>query len=237
MRACMKARFLSTFVPALVLGTSLTVSALAAPPQTPAQELRLDQVHQRFGPAATVRWDATGTAPKRLGGLHVATAGHDAGERAVGFVRGARDLLALGDGDVTVLGTRAMTGRTSVELRPTWRGLPVEGRTVVVTLDAHDQVTSVTSDLGPLAVVAPSQPISAEAAQAAIQARYSVSSLGTPSQVVLATAVAGRLAWKVPVVVIPLTAHFTVWVDAADGSILREAPVSSDQAMKTLPRR
>jgi hypothetical protein len=44
-----------------------------------------------------------------------------------------------------------------------------------------------------------------------------------------------RVAWKVPVALIPLVAHFDVWVDAEDGAILRSAPAGRDMPITRLP--
>ncbi|MFO0750048.1 MAG: hypothetical protein U1F43_30920 [Myxococcota bacterium] len=224
----------------LALITSVVVSssglALAAPPAPPLAAQSL--VRARFGAAAEVRWDASLQAPKSLRGLSVATVGKDAGERAVGFVHGARDIFGVGPSvDVVPVETVAPAGRSVVRMNATYDGLVVEGRTVVVTLDAAQRVTSVTSDLGPLSVPRPAAVISPEAAKQAVAARFVVAQTGIPTQVVVANGTAGRVAWRVPAMVVPLTGHFFVWVDAETGAILREAPAGADQTMQRLPER
>jgi hypothetical protein len=72
---------------------------------------------------------------------------------------------------------------------------------------------------------------------ALIHAHYRVAAVGEPELVVLARAATGRVAWKVPVAVVPLQGHFFVWLDAESGAVMKEAPAGFDQAITELPRR
>ena len=47
----------------------------------------------------------------------------------------------------------------------------------------------------------------------------------------------GRVAWRVPAVLVPLAAHFWVWVDAETGAVLRQAPAGKDQTVTRLEVR
>src|SRR5690606_35989773 len=96
---------------------------------------------------------------------------------------------------------------------------------------------SVRSDAFPITLPDAAADIGAEAAQAAVTARFA-GRVGAPTKVVVATAPGhAAIAWRVPVVTIPLAGHFFVWVDAADGAILSQAPAGVDQTLRTLPER
>lgn len=212
--------------------------AHAAPTPVGGEPAQASLVRARFGEAVEVRWDAARLAPRSLRNLSVPTEGKDAGERAARFIRASRDVFGIGaEGDVRPLETQAPKGRAVVRLGATWNGLAVEGRSVVVVLDGAQRVTSVTSDLGPLVVPTPKETISPEAAKAAVAARFAVGATGVPVKVVVANATAGRIAWRVPTMVLPLTGHFFVWVDAETGAILRQAPAGQDQTLARLPER
>lgn len=204
-----------------------------------------DAIAQRFGANAKVTWNASRTAPKRISGLAVATAGGSPAERATSFVRANATLLGL-EGDVKVEEVQVFTppdpaarnaALHTVRMSQLWNGLPVEGRSIVVRLDSAGNVTSLSSDLGPLVVPTPTTLIAAETVVASVKATYQIVGIGEPQRVVLAIGTGGRVAWKVAVAVIPLQANFFVWVDAESGRVLKEAPAAFDQGMRELPVR
>ena len=209
-----------------------------------------DALVQRFGPNVKVTWNASRTAPKRLSGLSIATEGKDPGERARGFMLAHAALLGL-EGDVQVEDVRvfappdaaagtqpgARLSLQSVRLSQVWSGLPVEGRSVVVRLDAAQRVTSVTSDLGPLVVPTPERIVDGASVVAMLRSAYQIVGASEPHKVVLALGTGGRIAWKVAVAVLPLQASFFVWVDAETGRVLKEAPAAFDQGLRELPLR
>ncbi|MCB9731214.1 MAG: hypothetical protein H6745_01125 [Deltaproteobacteria bacterium] len=214
---------------------ALAGTAVAGTPSPTTLATREAAIHARLGADVAIRWDAMKTSPRSLRNLAVPTAGATPADRAARFVRGERDLLRL-DGDVVAVETRAFRGHV-VRLQQTFAGVPVEGRSVVVKLDEGARVTSVTSDLGPLSVPTPATEITPAEAQAAVSARYAVAATGTPTRVVVANASAGRFAWKVPAMVMPVTGLFWVWVDTETGRVLRTAPAGSDQRLTSLPLR
>lgn len=223
----------------IFLSMLATTPVLAQPTVVPTP------VEQTFAPGAKVTWNASHTAPKRVTGLSVATTGTDAGERAKNFVRTHATLLGL-DGDVQVEEVRVFTPpdpriahkiQTTVRLRPQWRGLPIEGRSIVVRIDAEQRVTSVASDLGPLSIDAPERVITAAEAGETLKATYRIVGINTPDKVVLTVGNIGRVTWKFMVAVLPLQAQFQVWVDVATGEVLREAPGAFDQSMSELPKK
>ena len=217
----------------ILLALGLGAAPAAAEPRP------LERYREVFGPEVEVRWNAMKTAPWSLRGLDVPTRGASSAERALGFARENAGLLGLEDGEVAVAETRdaVFAGRTvrGAVLQRLWRGLPVEGQTLSVRMDGEDRVRSVTSSVGLLVVEEPSTIIDPASAQRVVRDTYAVAAVGAPTRVVRAFGNIGRVAWRVPVAVIPLEAHFFVWVDAASGRILGERPAGADQAMREIP--
>ena len=204
----------------------------AAPPTGSGPE-----VVTTFGPAARVARDALSGAPRAISGLSIATVGDSPAARALGFV--ATHRAALGLGALEVAADRSETlpsGGQAVTLRATWLGAEVEGRSLVVRLDAEGRVRGVTNDLFALTTPWPAEAIDAERAREVVLATFDVAAAGRPTEVVVATAPGSvRFAWRVAAVVIPLQAHFWVWVDQETGAVLRSAPAGLDQGMTRLP--
>lgn len=206
-------------------------TSLAAPPDDMA-------LKAAFGNTVRVTRDGLTGAPRALFGLREATFGADPAARALRFLEASRRLLDLGPSGLVHQETRALPHGHVVRFAQTALGLPVEGRSLAVKLDAQGRVTSLTSDLVPFELARPAATIAPEQAQQVVRTAYQVAAVGTPTEVVLVSAPGhARIAWRVPVAVIPLQAHFSVWVDAESGDILREAPAGLDQVMAKLPRR
>lgn len=224
----------------LLLVVSLAASARATPP-TLAERART--FAERFGPAVQITWNAQRTAPRRLSGLRVATTGADAGERARHFLAAHGELVGIaGDARVdevraVALPDRAAARLHTVRLTPRWRGLPIDGRSLVVRLDDEGHVTSLAGELGPLVVPEPGRELDASAITAIVTATYEIVAASPPERVVYARGSAGRVAWRVAVSVAPLMGYFHVWLDAGSGEVLAEAPAAFDQALTELPRR
>jgi Zn-dependent metalloprotease len=122
-----------------------------------------------------------------------------------------------------------------VELTPSVDGLPIDGRNLTVELSASGHVVSVRSDLVPFSLAAPATTLGAEQARQVVATRFGLTLIGTPTQVVIVPGPgSGRVAWRVPTAVWPLSAHFNVWVDAENGAILKQAPAGLDQPSLTL---
>ena len=211
----------------------LTGTALAVPPDARDTALRA-----ALGAKVRVMRDGLSGAPRALFGLASATRGADPAERASRFLEASRRLLDLGTSVLHATETRALPQGHVVTFRQTALGLPVEGRSLTVKLDAEDRVTAVQSDLVPFLLTRPAVKLSAEAARTVVATHFEVAAVGTPTEVVLVTAPGlARLVWRVPAAVIPLQAHFFVWIDAESGAVLREAPAGLDQSMRYLPRK
>jgi hypothetical protein len=237
---------LKTLVTALGGWCALTVAApaLAAPPKVVGNAPSLAPA-EVFGPAARITLNRAGTHPRQVFGISVPTRGSTAGERAEQFVRDHAAVLGL-VGDVEsfevqsprLIGPNGPIARTIVRLHQLVDGRRVEGRVLVVTLDAQARAISVTSDLGPVRVPNLALAIDANQAAVIVESRFQVQALSAQAaQVVLADVDGGRVAWKVPTAAIPLVAHFWVWVDAVDGRILRTGPVGPHQGLATIPER
>lgn len=191
-----------------------------------------------LGDKVRVTRDVLTGAPRALYGLRQPTLGADPAARALRFLESSRRLLDLGQSGLVHEETRALPRGHVVRFAQTALGLPVEGRSLAVKLDAEGRVTSLTSDLVPFDLARPAETIAAERAREIARATYEVAAVGVPSEVVLVSAPGlARVAWRVPVAVIPLQAHFYVWLDAESGAILREAPAGLDQVLTRLPRR
>lgn len=229
----------------LVRTTSfLLLLGLAAPATaTPRPDRTL--VSARFGEPAEPTFSRDGHRLTALTRLSVQTTGDSPRTRAAQFVKTHRELWSLDANDavdsveavdVKALprlrregqGMKATSAEAQnlpsqvVRLRQTHRGLPVEGREVVVTLDGADRVIAVRSDLGPLEVPVPRREITAEDAIKASYETFAISAHGKPEKVIIANGSAGRVAWRVPVSVMPMSGFATVWIDAEDGRVLRE---------------
>lgn len=212
---------------------ALGSTSLAAPPTV--QDPTLETT---FGPNVRILRDTLSGALRAAYGLSVATTGATPEARARSFVAAWKKALGLATSDVVLVDVQALPGRGHVVRfqQAALSGVPVESRTLSVKLGLTGQVNSVTSDIVPFELVRPALTISAEAAKEAVQGHFAVALLGTPHEVVLVAAPhQARLAWRVPVAVIPLQAHFFVWVDAESGAILREAPAGHDGSMTHVP--
>lgn len=238
----------------LVRTTSfLLLLGLAAPAiATPRPDRTL--VSNRLGERAEPTFSRDGRRLTALTRLSVRTIGDSPRTRAAHFVKTHRELWSLDANDavdsVEAVDVKALSrlrreGQATsaeaqtlpsqvVRLRQTHRGLPVEGREVVVTLDGADRVIAVRSDLGPLEVPVPSRELTADDAIKASYKTFAISAHGKPEKVIIANGSAGRVAWRVPVSVMPMSGFATVWIDAEDGRVLREQGVGHSHG--ELPR-
>jgi hypothetical protein len=229
------------FGPAPALAAAPIVNAAASP--APASLV------SRFGRDVRARLAADGVTPRQLHGLSVPTQGSDLTARAAGFLASHRDVLGLAQGDVEAIdvqsprlrGPAGEVVRHIVRLRQTVGGLPVEGRVFTVTLDAAMNAIALGSDGGPLQVPRSLAPrLDAAAAGVAVERRFAVRALPANATLVLLPGGADgatRLAWRVPSAAVPLVAHFIFWVDAIDGTVLRNAPAGPHQGLAHPPQR
>lgn len=216
----------------LLLATALGGSALAAPADPPRA------LRDAFGANVRVLMDDVSGQPRSIRGLSVATSGLDAADRATRFLASQKTALGLQHAELAVLRTEKLPVGEVVRFAQKVGDLEVDGRTLAVKLDAAGRVTGLNSDLVPFELQRPKALIGATQAQAAVHARFAVAATGTPRQVVLVPAPGlARIAWRVPTAVIPLAAHFDVWVDAETGEVLRSSASGKDQPMRSLPMK
>jgi len=185
----------------------------------------------RFGDQAIARWDTRHGVVRSLRRLAVPTEGIDAPARALHFVTAHRDLLAR-DLPAVFEPTRAErspTGGQVVQLRPRVDGLLVEHAVVAVELDAEGRVRSLRADPLPLGLGPATGDIGAEAARAAATERLGMVAGGATPVIFTLGPDLARRAYRVPLVAIPMVAHYLVWIDAEDATVLRVAAAGNDQ--------
>lgn len=232
----MRRLFLSAGLTALVSAT-----AFAGPPGPPSP--LAGTVHpaaQTFGPGARIVLAPHTTATVRqLVGLALPTAGATPVERATAFLTAHRDALGLSHLRYTHRDTTSLPRGMGQVVRfdlSTIENLDIQDMSLSVRLDLDGRVRSYTSDALPFSLPENGATIDAETALLAAKARYSAASFGMPRLVVqVPMAHHAGLAWRVPVALIPLQAHFFVWVDATTGEVLRDAAAGFDQAVTRLP--
>lgn len=242
-------KFLPTaWTAVLTLGAS---SALAAPPgpgplggdlagaQPNARVAAESLLEAHLGAGVRVSWDDAWQAPRRVTGLAIATRGTDAATRVLGFLAATRKDFSAGDSTWRVTRVEPFPGGgTIVRCAVLLGGLPVEGREVVVQLDAAERVVRVTRDPGPMTLPNTPNAIDAARASALVFARYEVAAVGRATEVVLATTPGTeRIAWRVPAARLPMSGHYFVWLDAETGATLRTGPAGFDEAASALPLR
>lgn len=230
-----------------VLTATLGSPALAGPP-TP-----LTPTHpavSTFGPNASIELAPhTSATIRRLTHLAIPTTGATPLERASRFLDAHRTVLGLAHlryehRDTTTLPRglgHVVRFALSVEISKT-EHLEIQDSSLTVRLGPDGRVRAYTSDALPFALPltgpTASPTLSPEAALDAARARYAAMAFGTPRLVVLAPAAHhASLAWRIPVALVPLQAHFFVWVDATTGAIIKDAPAGFDQPIRSLPLR
>ncbi len=241
---------------ATLLALTLSGSAFGAPPSNPTNPLGPTPVaitidaatrdlRAAFGEDLDITW-APGTtdttpSPKHLRRMSVPTVGATPADRATHFLTTHRDRLGLAHLAFQALDTKPLPSAMGHVVRfkiSTLENLEVQDMSLIVRLDKDGLVRSFTSDALPFALPIATATLTPNAAITTIKARFAIASHGQPTLVALVLAPhQARLAYRVAVAVIPLQAHFDVWVDATNGAILRESPTGFDQRMTRLPTR
>lgn len=228
-----------------VLTATLGTPAFAGPPSplTPTQTPQLALA--TFGPSASIELAPhTTDTIRRLTNLAIPTSGATPLERATRFLDANRNALGLTHlryehRDTTALPRglgHVVRFALRVEISKT-EHLEIQDSSLTVRLDATGRVRAYTSDALPFTL--PTAPtLTPEAALNAARAHYAAMAFGTPRLVVrLSAAHHASLAYRLPVALVPLQAHFFVWVDATTGAILDDAPAGFDQPIRHLPLR
>jgi len=217
-----------------------------APSPTPVSaDVVAADLRGAFGPGLAITWSpgttATTPTPKHLRRLAIATVGATQVGRATHFLTTHRDRLGLRHLAFRALDTKPLPRDLGHVVRfelLTLENLEIQDMSLVVRLDKDGLVRSFTSDALPFALPAANATLTPDAAVARVRDHFAIASHGTPRLVVLVLAPhQARLAYRIAVAVIPLQAHFDVWVDATHGDILRESPAGFDQAMARLPTK
>jgi Zn-dependent metalloprotease len=219
---------------AIVAAGTLMSNPASASPERSTRDLI-----SAFGADLRVVFQPGTETPRSLSNLAELTVGTTPAEKAASFLSSSRKILGLAHLEVRMSEVKNLPRSGSVVRFGLFAdGLEVEGRTVSVKLDAEGRVRSVQSDAVPFLLPKIAQELPAAVAVETVKQRYQIAAAGAPTKVVMAHAAdVARVAWRVPVAVIPLQAHFFVWVDAENGDILREAPAGFDQPMKRIPVR
>lgn len=231
---------------------TLGTPALAGPPSPLTPATAPQPALTTFGPHTTVELAPhTTTTIRRLSNLATPTTGATPLERATGFLDAHRAALGLGHlryehRDTTTLPRglgHVVRFALSFDISKTGT-LEIQDSSLTVRLDGAGRVRAYTSDalpftLAPAGSAESATPaITPEAALDAARAHYGATAFGTPRLVILAPAAHhATLAYRIPVALIPLQAHFFVWVDAQTATVLRDAPAGFDQSIRRLPLR
>ena len=241
---------------ATLLALTLSGSALAAPGPGPlgpngpipvviTVDAATRDLRTAFGPDLAITWAAgttdTTPTPKHLRRLAIPTVGSTPVDRATHFLTTHRDRLGLSHLAFRPLDTKPMPSAMGDVVRfelSTLENLEIQDMSLVVRIDKDGLLRSFTSDALPFALPTTTPTLTPEAATARVRDHFAIASHGQPTLVALVLAPhQARLAYRIPVAVIPLQAHFDVWVDATNGDILRESPTGFDQRMTRLPTR
>jgi hypothetical protein len=202
------------------------------------------QVVARFGADALLGLDADRQvrALRRLG---LATNGADPVVFARETFAAHRDLLGLTGRDAVRvdldldknLGLRSADGRV-LNFRLSFGGIPFERQSVAFRFAPDGRLSEIRMDRTPAVIAMPERTFDADAARMAVETAFGVTHAGRPTLVILPMSpVESRLAWRVPTALIPLVAHHFVWVDAADGTVIRHEAAGFDHAhVKLAPR-
>jgi hypothetical protein len=214
-------------------------------PTTPALLEAEARLRAAFGPDIAVTWapgtEATTPTPRHLRHLSAPSTGDTPTARAAHFLTTHAHLLGIAHLLANPSDTQPLPRGMGHAVRftlSTPEHLEVQDMSLVVRVDKDGRVRSFTSDALPLSLPDTTPTVTPEAALSRVRETFAIASAGTPTLVVLPLGPHhARLSWRVQVAVIPLQAHFTVWLDAQSGEILREAKAGFDQLMHRLPRR
>ncbi len=191
----------------------------------------------RFGDRARAGFDADG----RLHALRRLDVRVPAGADEATFIAELfathRDLFGLGGADAQSVslipaGREALAAKAGAVLRfdVAVNGVRFERRSATARLRADGTVAELRMDPLPRRVAMAPSPIAADAARTAVIERFGLTEVGRPTAVIAVTSPdEGRLAWRVPVALVPLVSHHLVWVDAATGGILGTSQAGFDQ--------
>lgn len=229
-----------------VLTATLGTPALAGPPTPLGPNQPPQPGVSTFGPNASIELAPHSTTTiRRLTHVAIPTSGATPLERASRFLDAHRGQLGLDHlryehRDTTALPRglgHVVRFALGVEISKT-EHLEIQDSSLTVRLGPDGHVRAYTSDALPFTRPTSTPTLSAEAAVDAARARYAAMAFGTPRLVVLAPAAHhASLAWRIPVALVPLQAHFFVWVDATTGAIIKDAPAGFDQPIRSLPLR
>ena len=183
----------------------------------------------RFGPEASLIWDAARGVPAAVMGLDLKLPGKTATARAQRFLTVHGALLGIDAKQLGVGRVSAFHGRPVVRFQQTMGGVPVEGRYVALSFDKAQRLLRVSSDWMPLGASDVGSMLDEAAIRAAVATRYPGSPQGIATRVIVANAPRlARTSWRVPVALVPPILIRMVWVDGETGRILQDRLVGKD---------
>lgn len=188
------------------------------------RDAALDAVRALVEGPVAARWQPGSAAPHRLSGFISRPYDGSPADVAAAFLGDLAPAFGFDAQELRVIGQETIAGVAAVRLEQRVDGAPVFGRTTVVTVEAG-RATSVTGTPEPVRLSPRTRELSGrEAITAALEAiEVAERDLAAPpvaSRVVMAAGAEGRLAWRVSAVVVPLSVHLTVIVDAETGAVL-----------------
>lgn len=220
-----------TLAAALLGATALSAeaapsrAATAAPLDRAAAVAAVQALQSRVDGTVSARWKETGPLPHRLSGFATRPYAGAPAAAATSFLADLGALFAFDPAELTVTAVEGTRAVTAVRFTRVVDGAPVEGQTVVVSLDPDGRATAVSGLPQPLTMVPRTHEIEASAAISAALVALGVEEGAltvppTATHAVMAAGTEGHLVWRVSAAVVPLAWHMRVLVDAATGEVL-----------------
>ncbi len=205
------------------------VALVAVPPSgwagdRDAAQADLERLEADRGDSLRVQWPQLRTTPSRVSGLrwsHDATSAEDVG---AAFINEFRGLTGVAPGDLSLGEAERTKHRTVLRFRQSWRGIPVLGGEVILSLDREGRVLSMASSTARIEDLDLSRDVGrVAAAQAAIERVHHTTEdrPALATQVIIPGPGGPRLAWRVVVPTVPMLQKIVCLVDAATGEILK----------------
>jgi Zn-dependent metalloprotease len=209
----------------MLSAVALAATAHAAEPTTTETQSALSRLRARTHNARVV-WPSERATPSLLAGLSEHVDGDRPETRAQAFLSSWSPLIGIAPEQLRVRSVEDTAGRSTVRFQQLHDGLPVDGRTMSITLEG-DRVISVASDLAPLLVVDRATIQEEQARALAVQAVHgtgpdapSVEIATQATRSIAATGAHGVEVFRVFVARKPLVEHLEVLVDAHRGRVI-----------------
>lgn len=204
----------------------LPLALAAAPPPTHAPSLP---------PLVTI---GTSAAPQALFNLDVPTEGATDEARARHFLTANKHLVgAIAVDELTVAAVTRTHRKRVVAFQLTAGGLPIEHRTLAVSMDLDGRVKRVMSDWTPVSLPLQQGDIGADEAAAIASDHFDGAPTGwTVKMVLAASSQHAVVVYRVVVARILFAEHYFVYVSAEDGRVLSHRAAMKDMIRWEVPR-